>query len=169
MIKNILFGLLVIVALVGCNNDDDDPPLLFMEKFDMTQWQMVEGDCNPAREQDFQYGITYVRFEKNHPGFMRYVGPDFRVSSCDQVFSGCWAYKETFGSSGGNIQISHHLEDYLLYTRKFNNSQGTYYITVTLIYEDGIMSMKQYNSFMKFTGTNHWVRSEIDIDDYLCD
>ena len=27
MVKNILFGLLVIVALVSCNNDDDDPPV----------------------------------------------------------------------------------------------------------------------------------------------
>ena len=67
MVKNILFTLLFIGAMVGCNNDDDDPPvnstppvtegLIYLDKNGVTI------KCTDATQVGFQgeiKGITYT-------------------------------------------------------------------------------------------------------------
>ena len=75
MVKNILFGLLVIVALVGCNNDDDDDSKkTFLENYEGVFWYWQD-----EKHLDKQEGL---RFYNDSTKIIQYFSLTYPSADC---------------------------------------------------------------------------------------
>ncbi len=154
-------------ALSGCTEDDEVDPILFMEKFEMTEWQWTKNYCTSEDDEiGAIFNVEYLRFEKDHPGYMRLISYNFPIR-CEEGYSGCFRFRDY---NDPRIKIEEQTENHLSYIITQVNTQGSLYNwRYTFTYKDGIMTIKKYYYSDNTEYSQTFIKSDIELKDYLCD
>jgi hypothetical protein len=176
MVKHILFFLFILTSFLACNNQDD--LLLFTEKYDMTLWKDRENSCGPMAPlygQPYIYTRHYfIRFEKNHNGYLSFIEPSYPEASCEQEYWACWQVRRAYVNMADNeyIEIVSQTEDFINYNFFFDKESSKEdwpHYNIQMNINDGVLRLRIEDCCgrIKFTS---YVKSDIDFNSLdLCE
>lgn len=160
--KSILLVGIFILFIWSCSSDGDEPQL-FLEIFEMSEWQNTDNFTEPYIH------LNYMRFEKNYP----IIKKDWFTTNLHIQDLECFSItSDKYWNRNPEITIIEHRKDYLEFDLAYisPNDGSIVRSNRSFLFKDEIMTerIKNYFSGNQFTFT--WERSEVDLDNLeICD
>ena len=162
MIKRRQLPFLFIIAFFLACNDEPDPEL-FMQNFDMTEWQRTDNKTEPYIE------LHYMRIDKEFPLFAKH----WETTNIDIPDFDCFYI--TNDISHPEIEIIESAENYFKFKRVIHRASHPAMAwiirhTYTYSYRNGVMTEKIYDLDYEREFTYTWERSDVDLSSLeMCD